>query len=560
MAPHRQLHRQSTLAEPTHEESTGHFPSAIDPSAAKQYPTRLFDSAALRDNRVGVVVWHLDDPTDLCSFRIVDVNPIAAKLLGSTIENLRGKTLTAFPKFLESDIPRQCLEVLRSGKPLDFGDVPYNGDESIEEGIYSIRVFPILGDCVGVSVENVTDERIAERAVRESEERFRLLVEGVQEYAILHLDTDGQVVSWNPGAERLKGYPAAEIIGKHFSIFYPPEDVQRGKPDQNLKDAAQKSQTEDEGWRIRKNGSRFWANVVITALRDSQGNLRGFAKLTRDMTDRREKVQQLRRANQQLELRVRQRTADLVRVNLELRTEIAERERAEEQLRHSLDQLRALAARLQFVREEERMRIAREIHDELGQACTALKMDLSLLARKASKSQVQLRAKAESAMRLVDNLIQSMRRMASELRPSTLDDLGLVAALEWQAQEYESRTEIRCHLMLPSEPLTLDANRSTAIFRIFQEALTNIARHSQATRVDASLTKDAQNLVLQVRDNGAGYDPKQLKAGKSLGLVGMRERALLLDGEFTIKGIPGKGTTVTVRIPILPSIRGGVQT
>lgn len=546
MTSHRQMHPESPIVDGFDEKHSSRFPTAEPHSSPEN----------LRDNRVGVVVWHLDDSSDLQSFRIVDVNLIAARLVRTTIEDLRGKTLAAFPKLLESDIPRQCVEVLRTGKPLDFGDVPYSGDEHIDEGIYSIRIFPILGDCVGVSVENVTDQRMAERAVRESEERFRLLVEGVQEYAILHLDAGGQVVSWNPGAERLKGYAASEIIGKHFSVFYPPDDVAHGKPEQNLRHAAEKGQSEDEGWRLRKDGSRFWANVVITALRDSHGDLRGFAKLTRDMTDRREKEEQLRRANQQLELRVRQRTADLVRVNLELRTEIAERERAEEQLRHSLEQLRALAARLQFVREEERMRIAREIHDELGQACTALKMDISLLARRTGKSEVRIRTKAESAMRLVDNLIQSMRRMASELRPSTLDDLGLVAALEWQAQEYESRTEIRCHLDLPHDPLELDANRSTAIFRIFQEALTNIARHAKATRVDASLTRLNDSLLLQVRDNGSGYDPKQLRVGRSLGLVGMRERALLLDGEFTIEGIPGKGTIIKVRIPIPPSPQG----
>ncbi|HXN24888.1 MAG TPA: PAS domain S-box protein [Candidatus Dormibacteraeota bacterium] len=529
------------------------------PSETDQQVPRLYDSEAFRDNRIGVVVWHLDDSTDLRSFRIVDANPIAAKLMGTTIEDLRGKTLCAFPKFLESDIAKQCVDVLRSGKLLDFGDVPYAGDEHIEEGIYSIRIFPILGDCVGVSFENVTDQRMAERAARESEERFRLLVEGVREYSILHLDPNGIIVGWNTGAERLKGYRGDEIIGKHFSVFYPPEEVQLGKPEQNLRHAAEMGQSEVEGWRIRKDGSRFWGNVVITALRDSHGHLRGFAKLTRDMTERREKEEQLRRANQQLELRVRQRTADLVRVNLELRTEIAEREKAEEQLRHTLEQLRALAARLQFVREEERMRMAREIHDELGQACTALKMDIALLARKG-KTQLQIRSKADSAMRLIDNLIQSMRRMASELRPSTLDDLGLVAALEWQAQEYETHTEIQCHVELPTNPLVLDSNRSTAIFRIFQEALTNIARHAKATRVDASLKTVNQKLVLQVRDNGIGYDPKQLKIGRSLGLVGMRERALLLEGEFTIEGIPGKGTTITVRIPVPSSAPSGVET
>jgi len=154
-----------------------------------------------------------------------------------------------------------------------------------------------------------------------------------------------------------------------------------GKPQRILVEAAQRGQSEDEGWRIRKDGSRFWANVVITALRGPKGNLHGFAKLTRDMTERRDKEETLTKAKELLELGVEQRTAVLIRVNEQLRAEIAEREQVEEQLKISLDQLRALAGRLQSVREEERTSIAREIHDELGQACTAIKMDLALIAQ-----------------------------------------------------------------------------------------------------------------------------------------------------------------------------------
>jgi len=179
-------------------------------------------------------------------------------------------------------------------------------------------------------------------------------------------------------------------------------------------------QSQDESWRIRKDGSRFWASVVITALRDPRGNLLGFAKLTRDTTEKREKENALTKAKELLELRVEQRTAVLTRVNHELRTEIADRERAEQQLKTSLDQLRALAARLQSVREEERTSISREIHDELGQACTAIKMDLALIGRRLTKRQTQLRAKIDSAMRLVDSMIVTLRRIASELRPRTL--------------------------------------------------------------------------------------------------------------------------------------------
>jgi PAS domain S-box-containing protein len=401
-----------------------------------------------------------------------------------------------------------------------------------------------------VAFENVTDRNRSEQALRESEERFRLLVQGVQEYAIFQLDPLGQIVSWNGGAERLKGYTADEVIGKQLSIFYPPEDVRTGKPGRLLAEAAQRGQCEDEGWRVRKDGSRFWANVVVTALRNSKGILQGFAKVTRDMTDKHGKEEALEKAKELLELRFRQRTAVLAQVNHELRTEIADRRRAEKQSKASLEQLRSLAGRLQSVREEERTSIAREIHDELGQSCTALKMDLALIGRKATRKQTQLRAKVESATKLVDEMIGTLRRIASELRPRTLDDLGLNVALEGQALEFQNRTGIRCQVTLPEEPLVLDRERSTAIFRIFQESLTNVVRHARATRVEARLETEGVWLLFHVRDNGIGFDPEEVKSRGSLGLVGMRERALLLDGELKIESVPGSGATLTLRIPV----------
>jgi PAS domain S-box-containing protein len=500
---------------------------------------------------LGVVVLHLENPQDVKSFRIIDLNPAAAHITGSTLENLRGRSLAEFPKLLKTTFLGRCLDALRAREPRDLGEISY-GDELIRKGIYSVQVFPLSGNFMGVAFENVTQRKLAEQALREKDERFRLLIEGVKEYAIFLLDSLGQVISWNAGAERLKGYRAEEIIGKHFSVLYPREDVMSGKPQRILVEAAQRGQSEDEGWRIRKDGSRFWANVVITALRGPKGNLHGFAKLTRDMTERREKEETLTKAKELLELGVEQRTAVLTRVNEQLRAEIAEREQVEEELKISLDQLRALAGRLQSVREEERTLIAREIHDELGQACTAIKMDLALIGRKTTRTQSHLRAKVESATQVVDNMIVTLRKIASELRPRALDDLGLTAALELQAQEFESRTGIRCRVILSRQPIALDSERSTAIFRIFQESLTNVARHAHATRVEARLEREADQLLFQVHDNGRGFDPEEAKARMSLGLVGMQERALLLNGELKVEGVPGAGTTIALRIALPP--------
>jgi signal transduction histidine kinase len=221
--------------------------------------------------------------------------------------------------------------------------------------------------------------------------------------------------------------------------------------------------------------------------------------------------------------------------------------RKSERLRESEDKLRRLAAHLISVREEERAHIAREIHDELGQVLTGLKMEVTWLAKRLREK--PLIEKTDSMCKLIDTTVQTVRKIATGLRPEMLDDMGLIAAVGWQAKEFQKRTGIRCRAKLPPE-VKLDIDVSTTMFRIFQEILTNVARHSRATRVDMELTVGDERVGLDVVDNGVGIADSDLHGRKSLGLLGMQERAMLFGGEVGITGTPGQGTRVSVSIPI----------
>lgn len=239
------------------------------------------------------------------------------------------------------------------------------------------------------------------------------------------------------------------------------------------------------------------------------------------------------------------------RAAIALSNDVTERRRAEEQLGRSNEQLRALSMRLQAVREQESIRIAREIHDELGGALTGLKMDLCWIGKRLSEqSRAAVQQKLQSALQLIDETVVKVRNISTELRPSALDDLGLAAAIEWQAREFQKRTEIRCRIVSLQEETTLSAEKSTAVFRIFQEILTNVARHSQASLVEVRMEERGGDLLLRVSDNGRGIEEEKVAAATSIGLLGMRERAMIFGGQVEVAGAEGRGTTVTVRVPL----------
>lgn len=463
-------------------------------------------------------------------------------MFGAGLKSLVGKPLASIPFFSNPELIAKSRESLQTGESVSLRQVS-RPDGSKRPTNFTVRAIRLSADRVILTLEDSSAQAAAERAVRRSEETFQLLIHSVKDYAIIMLDPQGNVLSWNEGAERLKGYRTDEIIGKNYDIFFQPEDRDKGKANTQLQQAAKEGQSEDEGWLVRKDGWTFWANTVITALRDDDGRIYGFAKITRDITDRKEREESIRVLNEHLEGRIEKRTAELVQLNEALQSEVRERKNAEEQLR-------ALAARQERVREDERTRLAREIHDALGQMCTALKMDIAWIAKRLPKEQRKLGDKAQGALQLVGELIKSLRRLSTELRPSTLDALGLVASIEWQAQQFEAHTGIRCQLNLPDKDLDLDKERSTAIFRIFQETLTNVARHAGATLVQANLAMSDSRITLITHDNGAGFDLSGVERKGSLGLLGMRERAHLLGGELKVITAPSKGTTVSVDLPV----------
>jgi signal transduction histidine kinase len=234
--------------------------------------------------------------------------------------------------------------------------------------------------------------------------------------------------------------------------------------------------------------------------------------------------------------------------------EITHQRRVEERLRRSSEELRALSQKLGTVREEESGRIAREVHDEVGQALTALKLDLSWVGRRLGRARqsedTDLQPKLAAMEKMIDATLDAVQRISTELRPGVLHELGLEAAIGWYAREFQKRTEIACRFHSTLAESSLDGSRSTAAFRILQEILTNVARHAGATEVQLSLGREDGSLVLKARDNGKGISRDRIFDSRSLGLIGMRERARSFGGSVAIRGRSGGGTAVIVRIPL----------
>jgi PAS domain S-box-containing protein len=356
-------------------------------------------------------------------------------------------------------------------------------------------------------------EQLARHDAETAERRFRLLVDGVRDYAFYMLDRAGRVESWNAGAERLAGYTAEEVVGQHVALLHGPDETRQGGPAGILERAAAEGRATKEGWSRRKDGSRFWAEILVTALRGREGLLGGYSVVVHDVTERRR--------------------------HAEVRARLLEQ---------------VIAAR-----DEEQRRLARELHDETGQALTSLLVGLRALEGASSLAAVH--DHVAELRQVTARTLDEVGRLARGLRPAVLDELGLVPAIEQLALDYAQAHGVAVDVSAVAfGPGRLPPVVETTIYRIVQEALTNTAKHAGAGAASVVLQRRGNVVQAIVSDDGCGFDVEATlrtpAAWAHLGLHGMRERAALLGGAVTIESTPGDGTTIYARVPVAGGMDG----
>jgi PAS domain S-box-containing protein len=446
--------------------------------------------------------------------RVTFLNPIAAALTGWQPEEAQnqpiGNVLRLINEKSGMTADNEVLRVLKEKKVLDVANhvdlVTRDGREIAVEH----SAAPILaseGKVMGVVL--VFRDVAARRQEQIETAEQASLIELTQD-AVFVIDMEGKILFWSRGAEAMLGYSKAQASGK---ISHELLGTEYPKPLEEIR---------AELMRVG-----HWEGDLIKTAQDGR----------RIVVSGRWALQWGKR--------------DQAPRVLVINSDITQRKRGEESLVLQREQLRALAERLQWVREEDRKRVARDLHDQIGQILTAIKMDMTWMSRHLPESEVKMLARMTESIQLINDGVKAVRTICSGLRPGVLDDLGLAAAIEWQANEFASRNGVECEVTVPPVDLHLDGDRATATFRIFQECLTNVIRHAQAKSVRIALCQEEESILLVVEDDGIGFfESGVTNSLGSLGLLGMKERAQFCGGDVQISSSPGNGTTVTVRVPV----------
>ena len=479
---------------------------------AKRRPQTARDSADLFRQiaeNVGEVFFVVDHHDS----KLLYVNRAYEKIWGRTRESLYEDPNSWIDAIVPEDRERVKAALEKQLRPGEFREEfrVTQPDQSVRW--VQARVFQIRNSQgkiyrrVGIA-EDITERKLAEEALKNSEERYRSIFESA--INMIHVvDDQHRIVDVNERELRELGYSRRELIGKPLLEIVHSEFrgvTAAGVPNVRSGETIESYETA----LLTKDGNKIsvLANVVPQMV---EGKFRGAQAILQDIT---------------------------------------QHKRVEQEMLDSRERLRSLTKRLQAVREEERGMMAREIHDQVGQALTSLKIDLSWLVDKLPKNQKAARGRASSMISVVDTTLESVHDLSARLRPAMLDDLGLDAAIEWQVQEFTSRTGCKCKLDLRTGDLGLSHDRDTTVFRILQEALTNVARHAEASRVEITLQTPPGQLVLEVRDDGKGIPREKLASGRSLGLISMHERAATLGGEVDFYCPAEGGTVLSLRLPI----------